>query len=251
MLGTLWPEISKLYGHGNELLSLASSHDGTLLASSCRATTDLDAKIILWNTKEWREHLALSYHRLSVTQIQFSDCDRFILSVSRDRSWAVFERGPENAFSLKFESGSLSKKSHHSRIIWSCAWVPRSLHFVTGSRDKTVAVWRPVCDGEGRVTSWDRGAVINVNEEVVAVAVERVAQEQKWLIAIGCANGSLLTKLFDDASNAVLESSEIEVPHRKSVRRLQFRPRADQSQSEFTLASSGNDNAVCLHQITL
>jgi len=33
---TLWPETEKLYAHGNELFTLATSPDGLLLASACR-----------------------------------------------------------------------------------------------------------------------------------------------------------------------------------------------------------------------
>lgn len=45
---TLWPEVQKLYGHGYELFALAARHDGTLLASACKATTAEHAAIIIW-----------------------------------------------------------------------------------------------------------------------------------------------------------------------------------------------------------
>jgi elongator complex protein 2 len=45
---TLWPEVQKLYGHGYELFVLAARHDGTLLASACKATTMEHAAIIIW-----------------------------------------------------------------------------------------------------------------------------------------------------------------------------------------------------------
>ena len=45
---TLWPEVQKLYGHGYEIFALAARHDGTLLASACKATTAEHAAIIIW-----------------------------------------------------------------------------------------------------------------------------------------------------------------------------------------------------------
>lgn len=48
MQNTLWPEGAKLYGHGNDLIALAANADGSLLASSCKASHEMDAHIILW-----------------------------------------------------------------------------------------------------------------------------------------------------------------------------------------------------------
>lgn len=48
MQNTLWPEIQKLYGHGYEIFALAASPDGTIVASSCRATNEEHAQIIIW-----------------------------------------------------------------------------------------------------------------------------------------------------------------------------------------------------------
>lgn len=48
MQNTLWPEHQKLYGHGYEVYALAASPDGLLLASSCKATEQEHAAVLLW-----------------------------------------------------------------------------------------------------------------------------------------------------------------------------------------------------------
>lgn len=35
---TLYPEIMKLYGHGNEVVAVACSNDGEIIASACKGT---------------------------------------------------------------------------------------------------------------------------------------------------------------------------------------------------------------------
>eukprot|EP00124_Ichthyophonus_hoferi_P005461 Ihof_evm3s798 gene=Ihof_evmTU3s798 len=79
---TLWPETQKLYGHGYDIFSLATNHKGTLLVSACKATTNEHALMRVWDTKTWGELYTLPGHTLTVTQMQFSPNDQYLLSVS-------------------------------------------------------------------------------------------------------------------------------------------------------------------------
>eukprot|EP00850_Spirogloea_muscicola_P014434 SM000103S09526 [mRNA] locus=s103:437592:442532:- [translate_table: standard] len=123
---TLWPETHKLYGHGNELFCMAADHHGRYLATACKAR-----------------------HTLTVTQIEFSWDDRFILCVSRDRQLSIFqaatERGdieqPGQANMDDSPYVLLDQVAAHKRIVWTGSWAPSSYIFATGSRDKLVKVW--------------------------------------------------------------------------------------------------------------
>ena len=138
---TLWPEKEKLYGHGYEISAVATSHDGKVIATACRASSVDHAVIRLYETSDWREiKPALTSHSLTVTCLRFSDNDRYLLSVGRDRQWAVFERDATNPERYNL---AVSDPKGHSRMILSASWAPFAFGrmFVTTSRDKTIRVW--------------------------------------------------------------------------------------------------------------
>ena len=138
---TLWPEKEKLYGHGYEISAVATSHDGKVIATACRASSIDHAVIRLYETSDWREiKPALTSHSLTVTCLRFSENDKYLLSVGRDRQWAVFER---DVINLERYNLAVSNVKGHSRMILSASWAPFAFGrmFVTTSRDKTVKVW--------------------------------------------------------------------------------------------------------------
>ncbi|KAJ0396919.1 hypothetical protein P43SY_000978 [Pythium insidiosum] len=102
---TLWPEQRKLYGHGNEILCAASNHQGTLVASACKSREERFATIWLWNTEDWSAAQApLEGHKSSVVQLAFSPNDEFLVSVSKDRQFCVFQRRADATFELQWRS---------------------------------------------------------------------------------------------------------------------------------------------------
>lgn len=86
-------QIEKLYGHGYEIISLAAGHQTSIIAVACKATSAEHAVIRLYDTKTWKPSgNILDGHALTITSICFSSDDRFLLSVSRDRSWRLYEK---------------------------------------------------------------------------------------------------------------------------------------------------------------
>lgn len=138
---TLWPEVQKLYGHGNYTFCLCCSNDGTLVATTVRAKSDpVQAAVRVWSTDTWKTVQVLSAHKLTVTDLSFSPDDRFLLTAGRDRQVTLFSRTDDVDGDAHFELLQRFPKAH-GRIVWSCGWSPDGSLFVTGSRDKSFKVW--------------------------------------------------------------------------------------------------------------
>ena len=76
-----------------ESITLGVSHSRKLIATACKSTNAEHAAVRVYDVE--RYHLVgepLRGHDLSVTRISFSRDDLYILTVSRDRSWRLFER---------------------------------------------------------------------------------------------------------------------------------------------------------------
>lgn len=137
----LWPETEKLYGHGYEISCVAVSNDGSLVATACRASSIDHALIRLYDTTEWLEvKPALRAHSLTVTSLEFSSDDKFLLSVGRDRQWTIFEC--KDKARNKYELLHANRKSHN-RMILDCSWAPIEAGrvFVTSGRDCAIKIW--------------------------------------------------------------------------------------------------------------
>lgn len=71
---------------------MTASPSGGLLASACKAQTSSTAAVWLWDTSNWTALASLTAHNLTVTQLQFSPDGNSLLSVSRDRTFALYTR---------------------------------------------------------------------------------------------------------------------------------------------------------------
>eukprot|EP00798_Chlamydomonas_sp_ICE-L_P028012 gene28012-31109_t len=154
---TLWPEVHKLYGHGNDVFCVAASPDGKYIASACVAKqhpstlqpTPSTAAVWVWRTSAegWRPVTQLQVHSLTVTHLSWSHDGVYLLACSRDRSCSLFQRSPvalatedpklDDDFTLLYRV-----KGAHARVIWGASWSPDDALLATGARDGCVKIWR-------------------------------------------------------------------------------------------------------------
>ena len=235
---TLWPEIQKVYGHGYEIFSVASNHSGTILASACKAAQAEHANILLWETKKWTKFASLENgHALTVVQIAFSPDDKYLLTVSRDRTLALWNMSD---FSLHFKTDK--KSSVHQRIIWACDWTPDSKYFVTVGRDKKCVIWS-VDDQK----PFSKEPLVLSNS---ATAVAFVPTLENGLhIVIGLDDGKIFYSKYDLEGNWS-EPKLIDQGHHKTVKRLKFQPNL-KIKDVFMLATCGSDHIVQLLSLKL
>lgn len=209
----LWPEIEKLYGHGYEIACVDVSSDSTLIASACRSNTPQHAVIRIFDTKNWSEVKPfLSFHALTITKLRFSKDNRLLLSVSRDRKWAIWERNFEdNSFALKH-----SNEKAHTRIIWDCDWAPLEFGevFVTGARDKSIKVWK----NDDATHDFAVVGSLKLGEPVTAVSVYGSAIEGKIVIAVGLESGPIQIYSFGSAFELLTELDDSMTPAGKIMR---------------------------------
>uniref|UniRef100_A0A3Q3LQ60 Elongator complex protein 2 n=1 Tax=Mastacembelus armatus TaxID=205130 RepID=A0A3Q3LQ60_9TELE len=268
---TLWPEVQKLYGHGFEMFCLASDSSRTVVASACKASKAEHAAVLLWSTATWRQLQTLPCHTLTVTQMAFSPDAKFLLAVSRDRTWSLWRRNlptperPEPQFSLHTHTGK--ETAIHSRIIWSCDWSPDSKYFVTSSRDKKVIIWGPCRQDDSREPVLPPeikpcSSILDVGDSATAVAFCPVLySNNSYLLAVGLECGRILlykwstgeepVRGHDWSSCGETDSSQ---SHALAVKRLRWRPRAGRSEIEeksswVQLASASADHSVKIFNI--
>lgn len=264
---TLWPEIQKLYGHGYEIFCVACNNSKTLLASACKAAQKEHAAIILWSTTSWKQVQSLAYHTLTVTQMAFSPDDKFLLAVSRDRTWSLWKR--QNVTSAEFDPFfnlfAFTNKitSVHSRIIWSCDWSPDSKYFFTGSRDKKVVVWGE-CNSSYNPMEHPINpcsSILDVGSSVTAVSVCPVLNPaQRYIVAVGLESGKICIYSWSKTNQETKDwTSCVETTpsqsHALGIRRLCWKncsgstEQSEEGTEWLDFASCGEDHTVKIYRV--
>jgi elongator complex protein 2 len=182
---TLWPETEKLYGHGYEISCLAASHDGSIIATACKASSIDHAVIRLFETKDWHEiKPPLTAHSLTVTRLRFSGDDQHLLSVGRDRQWAVFQRDGQQKNNYKLLK---SNPKGHSRMILDDSWAPTKLPiFATAGRDKQVKIW---ARDEGSAEFTVKATILDEHPVTAIDYLNVILDEDRTYLAVGTEAG--------------------------------------------------------------
>lgn len=273
---TLWPESHKLYGHGNELFAMCCDHEGKIIATACKAQSANVAEIWLWQVGSWRVVGRLHSHALTVTEMKFSCDDRFLLSVSRDRHFSVFEL-EKNVGNDEVKHKLIARHEAHKRIIWACSWNTRSHVFATGSRDRTVKIWKIEENGESGTRVNEFSVLPQFSSSVTALSWSPQNNFREDLLAVGMENGLIeiwkiepgLRNMVDDREHFVsvkgsrMVQLDIYLCHVATVHRLVWNwketSKSDKtisinnssSASVLQLASCGADHTVRIFNVAL
>ncbi|CEP02024.1 Elongator complex protein 2 [Plasmodiophora brassicae] len=240
MQDTLWPEVAKLYGHGNDtIVSICTSHDGTLLASSCAAKEPADAAVIVWDTTSWCQVGKIAAHALTVVAMEFSHDSRFLLTASRDRSVALSARQDDGQWCVVQTAAKA-----HQRIIWSCGWTHDDALFATGSRDKRVNLFSVSPDA-----SFKLAATSSLGHSVRAMAWQPGTSDR---LAVGLDNGRVIILQAHRHPQTRLErlfDLDPALTHSGPIRGIAWRP-ADDDTRESLLATCGDDHTVRIFRLS-
>ncbi|KAK3378028.1 WD40-repeat-containing domain protein [Podospora didyma] len=264
---TLWPEVEKLYGHGYEISCLATSHDEKLVASACRASSVNHAVVRLFETDRWTEiKPPLTAHSLTVSRLRFSEDDKYLLSVGRDRQWAIFRRGDvdgDGGYKLL-----QANPDGHSRQIFDAAFAPYTPNqqhaaFATAGRDKQVKIWMKKADG----TEFTLACAAAEAHPVTALDfLPAPTADGHLFLAVGTQAGKLSVVCIkvDDVSGEASITRTISVRQElwlpKAVLQLAWRPRpsrkegeisSDHAEKENELAVAGDDGSLRIYSFSL
>jgi elongator complex protein 2 len=265
---TLWPEHEKLYGHGHEISALAANHSGSIIATACKASSTEHAVIRLYDTQDWHEiRPPLAAHSLTIARLQLHPNSDRLLSIGRDRRWALFtptkldnqvdtDKNTTQTYSLL-----ASNPKAHTRMILDVAWpaIGNVPFFATAGRDKNVKIWASV---NGKDHDFACKATIARTAPVTSVDFCNNAEEDFVCLAVGEETGKLSYHVFSaasfeqDGSTQVQPLKSVEVEERmcpsKGASRLAWRPAGLQRRevgSPDVLAVASADSSLRLLSI--
>lgn len=169
------------------------------------------------------------------------------LFACRDRSWALFRQGTADG---EYELACRVDKAH-GRIVWGISISHDERLVATGSRDKTVKLWRvPAADAGSRDASLSL-ALPAFAAGVTAVQFAPLGSSlERQLLAVGLEDGQVQVWAVRNAGTVSAEPVWTSGPgdsHCDVVSRLRWRKEDD---GTLLLASCGHDHAVRIRSVS-
>lgn len=248
---TSWIKLQEIFEPDVEIFCIAARHDGCLLAVACKVVSLGQIAIILWDTTTWSQIQKLVSHERIITQIEFSPNDKYLLSVSRDRTCSLF-RYNDGIYVLIATSAKTD--SLHHRGMTCCAWTWDSNYFASGSNGGKVGIWSIKTEQNNARILRETTLIETCRQLVTALCFAPNSISQgSYVLAIGYNIGHidiyiLNIKIVAWTKLVRYDTSEA---HHLSVNRLRFRPINKQSSNILCLASCSSDCSVKIRDIDL
>ena len=152
----------------------------------------------------------LAGHNLTISSLKFSPDGKYLLAVSRDRQFSLWELIDETEFKLV----ELNAKAH-SRIIWDCSWL-NGTSFVTVSRDKQMKLWKV----EDKVTLVNS---LKLEEPITAVSVFKGKTDASLsIIALGLESGQISVYTTDGNDFKLIVSFDEKITPADRIEKVSF-----------------------------
>lgn len=226
---TLWPELNKLYGHGYEISIVKARKDGAVLVSACRSQSKKHSSLIFWDIKKYKVDYTIEAHNYTILDLVFTEDG--LVTVGRDRQLAYYNINSESKYELK------DIKNAHGRLINAVSYCSDSKLICTGSRDKSIKLWKNETDGLKEVCKYACKAVVKslefFNEKTLLVGFEN------GTISVLC-----LSSEKDNITVTELKSMKI---HGKSVNKIVKNP----CKESRVVATCSEDFSVKVFEIEL
>ncbi|RCK62331.1 Elongator complex protein 2 [Candida viswanathii] len=241
---TLFPELEKLYGHGYEISCCSTSPNGKLIATACKSNTAKHAVIRIFNvSKDYQQSpQVLLGHNLTISSLEFSPDGQYLLAVSRDRQFSLWEVVDEDT--AEFKLVELNPKAH-SRILWDCSWLPVNNLFTTVSRDKQIKLWKVADDKVQLVSS------TKLSEPITSVSVYKGGLiNNHAVVAVGLEDGGIeiFTVNLANPEFKHVSSFEKEITPSGRIEKLSFSNKLD-NKNRFLLGVGSKDTSARLYSI--
>lgn len=252
MAKTRWPERNKIYGHAYEIYCITTTKKGDYIVTAANSKKKKYSNVFVWTIDSLNPICQLEAHEFTVHQMEFSPDDQYLLCVSRDRQFSVFQRNDD--VKEPFKLIQLQKQAH-LRILWSCSWAHNSKYFATGSREKvnSLKFW-DYSEDQHKWVEHSSVAKNLINVTSLAFFPSAIMDRSSFGIVVGLDSGeiSIWTKPMD---NSIVDWTRVFTfpkyfNHSMTIRRMKFQEKEETSDGNYHIATCSDDATTRIFKIT-